>query len=88
MNETVFARLCDLTDDLQRLASQVQPDAVQDAILHLVDRLDALIDETICFVPVQMPDDDDTPCPHCGEAACERACTGTSVADAGEGEEA
>jgi len=31
-------------------------------------------------------DDDDTPCPHCGEDGCERSCTGAILADE-EGEE-
>lgn len=32
-------------------------------------------------------EDDDTPCPHCGEEGCERSCTGAILADeAGEDE--
>lgn len=29
-------------------------------------------------------DDDDTPCPFCGEAGCERSCTGALLADEAE----
>lgn len=33
-----------------------------------------------------MDDDDDTPCPFCGEPGCERSCTGALLADADAGE--
>jgi hypothetical protein len=32
-------------------------------------------------------DDDDTPCPFCGEAGCERSCTGAILTDEAEEED-
>lgn len=58
----VFGLLCDITDDLQRLCPEVQPDAVRCMLEALVARLDGVIDATVCFVPVEMAgeeEDDD-----------------------------
>ncbi len=54
----VFGMLCDLTDDLQRLCPQVQPDAVRCMLGALVERLDNVIDQTVCFIPVEMTDEE------------------------------
>ena len=47
MSESIYVRLSNIMDDLARLARHVQPLEIQLAIEHLVDRLDAIVEETI-----------------------------------------
>lgn len=76
---SVFDRLCDLTDELQRLCPDVKPEGVRYRLEDLVNRLDSLID-TVVGLEVPELADDDMPCPHCGEEGCEASCTGAILA--------
>lgn len=55
---TVFARLCDITDELQSLCRAVEPDGVRYRLEDLVNRLELLID---AVVGLEVPDLEDTP---------------------------
>ena len=44
---SIFATLCDITDDLSRLVRDLDPGPTQLALELLVDRLDCCIDATI-----------------------------------------
>lgn len=47
MSESIYIRLSNIMDDLDRLARHVQPPEVQLAVEHIVDRLDNLVEDTI-----------------------------------------
>lgn len=80
MTESVFTRLCDITDSLQRLTRDVEPDNVRYRLEDLVNRLDLIIDDTI---GLEVPALEEDGCPHCGEEDCEASCTGAILARKG-----
>ena len=47
MSDSIYVRLSSIMDDLARLARHVQPLEMQLALEHLVDRLNACVEETI-----------------------------------------
>ena len=47
MSDSIYIRLSNIMDDLDRLARHIQPPAIQLAVEHIVDRLDNLVEETI-----------------------------------------
>ena len=47
MSESIYIRLSNIMDDLDRLARHIQPPEIQLAVEHLVDRLDAIVEDTI-----------------------------------------
>ena len=47
MSESIYVRLSNIMDDLARLARHVQPLEIQLAVEHLVDRLEAIVEDTI-----------------------------------------
>jgi hypothetical protein len=47
MSETVFTRLCDVTDELQRLTRDLEHSPFKLAIERLMDRLDLISDDTV-----------------------------------------
>jgi hypothetical protein len=49
--DSIYVRLTTIMDDLARLARHVQPLEIQLAVEHLVDRLDALVEDTIGLEP-------------------------------------
>lgn len=66
----LFKGLCDITDDLQRLATDVKPLEIRLATLHIVDRLDGLVDGVVRGGMEPLSDEDASPCPHCGQDVC------------------
>jgi hypothetical protein len=60
VSETVFARLCDVTDELQRLTRDLGHSPFKLALERLVDRLDLIIDDTVGIeVPALAEDEED-----------------------------
>ena len=59
MNETVFARLCGITDELQSLCRDVEPDGVRYRLESLVNRLDLLIDTVVGLEVPALAEDPD-----------------------------
>ena len=51
MADSIYVRLSNIMDDLARLARHVEPLEIQLAVEHLVDRLDAIVEETIGLEP-------------------------------------
>ena len=51
MSESIYIRLSNIMDDLARLARHVEPLEIQLAVERLVDRLDAIVEETIGLEP-------------------------------------
>ena len=47
MSDSIYIRLSNITDDLDRLSRHIQPPAIQLAVEHIVNRLEALVEETI-----------------------------------------
>ena len=47
MSDSLYVRLSNIMDDLARLARHVQPLEIQVALEHIVDRLDACVEDTI-----------------------------------------
>ena len=47
MSESIYIRLSNILDDLARLARHVQPLDIQLAVERIVDRLDAIVEQTI-----------------------------------------
>ena len=47
MSDSIYIRLSNILDDLDRLSRHVQPLEIQLAIEHLVNRLEALVEDTI-----------------------------------------
>jgi hypothetical protein len=73
---------CTLVDDLASQVRSLEASPQQDAMEALVIRFDALIEAVLTLETADAPDDD-APCPHCGEGACEASCTAALVAQAG-----
>jgi hypothetical protein len=74
---------CTLVDDLASQVRLLAPSPQQEALAALVRRFDALIDDLVETQACTLTEDDDAPCPHCGEPACEASCTAALVAQAG-----
>ena len=47
MSDSIYIRLSNIMDDLDRLTRHIQPPEIQLAVEHLVNRLDAMVEETI-----------------------------------------
>ena len=47
MAESIYIRLSNIMDDLDRLSRHIQPLEIQLAVEHIVNRLEALVEETI-----------------------------------------
>lgn len=47
MSESIYIRLSNIMDDLDRLSRHVQPPEIQLAVEHIINRLEAMVDETI-----------------------------------------
>ena len=60
MSESIYIRLSNIMDDLDRLARHIQPPEIQLAVEHLVNRLDAMVEETI---GLETPEREEEPCP-------------------------
>jgi hypothetical protein len=52
MKPSIFSVLCDLADDLQRTARDLDAGPQRDRLEDLVQRLDAVIDRTVGVVEV------------------------------------
>ena len=78
----LFARLCDLVDALQSQVRDLDHTPPRAALEALVARFEVLIDAVLTLETADAPDDD-APCPHCGEGACEASCTAALEARAG-----
>jgi hypothetical protein len=52
MHASIFATLCDLTDELDRAVRDLPSGPTRDRFEDLVQRLDALIDRTVGVVEV------------------------------------
>jgi hypothetical protein len=52
MHASIFATLCDLTDELDRVVRDLPSGPTHDRFEDLVQRLDALIDRTVGVVEV------------------------------------
>lgn len=57
MSDSIYIRLSNILDDLTRLARHVEPPPIQLAVEHLVDRLDALVEQTIGLEQPQQEED-------------------------------
>jgi hypothetical protein len=58
MSDSIYIRLSTIMDDLARLARHVQPLEIQLAVEQIVDRLDALVEETIGIETPRLEEDD------------------------------
>lgn len=47
MSDSIYVRLSNIMDDLDRLSRHVEPPAIQLALEQIVERLEALVEETI-----------------------------------------
>ena len=47
MSDSIYIRLSNIMDDLDRLSRHVEPPAIQLALEQIVERLDNLLEETI-----------------------------------------
>lgn len=56
MSESIYIRLSNIMDDLDRLARHIQPPEIQLAVEHIVARLDDMVEETI---GMETPDRED-----------------------------
>lgn len=59
MTESIFTRLCDLTDELQRLTRDVHPDGVRYQLEALCNRLDLVIDDTVGLAVPELTHDEE-----------------------------
>ena len=58
MSDSIYIRLSNIMDDLDRIARHIQPLEIQLAVEHLVNRLEALVEETI---GLETPNREDEP---------------------------
>ena len=57
MSESIYIRLSNILDDLARLARHVEPLDIQLAVERIVDRLDAIVEQTIGMEQPQQEED-------------------------------
>ncbi len=73
----LFEQLCTLVDGLACQVRRLTPSPEQDALEAMVQRVDALLDAVVTME--RTAEDDETPCPPCGEPDCEASCTAALV---------
>ena len=78
----LLTRLCDLVDVLQSQVLDLDHTPPRYALEALEARFEVLLDDLV-ERQTEALEDDETPCPHCGEGACEASCTAALVAQAG-----